>query len=193
MTNSFDRLRPHLCTEKKIRVERNRPSNQLLNGYLMGLSDTLGLMHCFDDFEPDGYTVFRVCDVTNIRSSAYERHWDRMLAEEGLLDGLRMVFDIRLEDMRTAIQSIDEQFQTMIVECEDEEDDIQDFYIGQLVSVNEPEIAFAHFDGLGCWEEGLATIMPDEITLIQFDTPYIQIFSKYLSGAPSVSPRDIDA
>jgi hypothetical protein len=49
-----NKLEKHLRTGKKIRLERRYPSNPNLNGYLLDVSDALGLMHCFDDFEPDG-------------------------------------------------------------------------------------------------------------------------------------------
>ncbi len=82
-----DQLLTHLGTGKSLRVETRCTSNETLNGFLLGLSEQLGLMHCFHDFMPDGFTVFRLTDVMSIRSNEYERHWDRMLAGEGLLDG----------------------------------------------------------------------------------------------------------
>ena len=185
MSDPYHQLRPHLNTQKKIRIQRDRPSNQLLNGYLLALSDVLGVMHCFHDFMPDGYSLFRLTDVVSLRSSEYERHWDRMLLGEGLLGGLQRQMVIDLAGIKTAIQSIDEQFRLMIVECEEEEENLQDFYIGQLESATEAALMFHHFDGLGQWAEEPAEISLKEITLVQFDTPYIRHFSKYLHGRPN--------
>lgn len=172
----------YLKTRKKIQVERRYPSNPRLNGYLLELSDSLGLMHCFDDFEPDGYTVFRVEDVTEVRSGQYERHWEQMLAGEGLLGGLNVDLRMDLTSMQSAIESIDREYGRLIIECEDREEDVEDFYIGQVVSVGKDVVQFDHFDGLGKWEKSTASIPLDEITLLQFETPYIHRFWKYIDG-----------
>ena len=127
-------LAPHVGTKQKICVERSFPSNPRLNGYLLALSADLGLMHCFDDFEPDGYTLFRLADVLEVCSDERERHWDRMLTAEGLLDGLNLTAEIDLSSLRAAIESIDRHYHRMIIECEMEGEDDEDFYIGTLVS-----------------------------------------------------------
>jgi len=177
-----NKLEKHLKTRKKIRLERRYPSNRNLNGYLLDISDVLGLMHCFDDFEPDGYTVFRVNDVTDVRSGKYERHWDRMLAGEDLLDGLKFDLRIDLTSMQSAIESIARECERLIIECEDRNEDVEDFYIGQVVSIGGESVQFDHFDGLGRWEESAASIPLEEITLLQFETPYTHRFWKYVGG-----------
>jgi hypothetical protein len=189
MNIQFDELKSHLNTQRKIRVERNRPSNELLNGYLMALSETLGVMHCFHDFLPDGYSVFRLEDVVSLRSGEYERHWDRMLAGEGLLDGLKRQITIDLGSLKAAIQWIDKEFKLMTVQCEDNGNNRQDFYIGRIDSTTETALVFHHFDGLGQWAEEPAAISLDEITLVQFDTPYIKHFSKYVGGFSVAPPK----
>ena len=73
-------------------------------------------MHAFHDFMPDGYTVFRLEDVEGFRSGPHERHWENMLRAEGLLDGLDFAVQIDLSDMRSAIGSISERFEHLIIE-----------------------------------------------------------------------------
>jgi hypothetical protein len=183
-------IRKHVGTGKKIRLERPYPSNPRLNGYLLDVSNSLGLMHCFDDFEPDGYTVFRVDDVSDIRSDRHERHWDRMLKSEGLLGGLNLTAPIDITSIHKVIDSIARQYRRLIVECEERREDLEDFYIGQVASVDDDILRFDHFDGLGQWEKTTASIPLDEITLLQFETPYIQRFWKYLTGtAPNEVSR----
>ena len=190
----FEELLPYAGGKRKIRVERSLPGTPSLSGYLLGLTHELGLMHCFDDFEPDGYTLFRVAQVIDVRSNEYERHWERMLAGEGLLGGLNLAADIDLSGLRNGIESVDRHFHRMIVECEAEDEELDDFYIGKLVSIDNEELRFDHFDGVGHWESEAAVISLPTVTLVQFETPYIQRFWKYLesaapcdreSGAPS--------
>lgn len=185
----YEELKPHLNSRKKVRIERRRPSNPRLNGYLVGLSGRLGMMHCFDDFEPDGFTIFHLDDIEEVRSNEYERHWDHMLVAEGLLHGLDQVPPINLRSISTAAVSAAEQFGMLIVECEELDEDIQGFYIGKLVSADDDALAFDNFDALGCWNETTHRIEWNEITLIQVDSAYLKRFSRYLSGVPA-SQRD---
>lgn len=61
--------------------------------------------------------------------------------------------------------------------------------IGRIDSTTETALVFHHFDGLGQWEEEPAAISLDEITLVQFDTPYIKHFSKYVGGFSAALPK----
>lgn len=177
-----DQLQAHLGTGKTLRVETRCASQETLNGFLLGLSDQLGLMHCFHDFMPDGYTVFRLADVTSIRSNEYERHMDRMLEGERLLDGLHQDLHVDLKSILRAIETISHQFQVMIIEVEAPEEGCEEFYIGQAVSWDVDMVQFDDFDALGQWASESSMITPDEIAFIHFDTPYIKTFCKYLNG-----------
>ena len=109
---------------------------------------------------------------------------DRMLAAEDLLDGLAMDLDIDLSSMKAAIESASLQFEYLIVECEYPGGDSEDFYIGRMASIDDDMLQFDRFDALGQWEETSASIPISSITLVQFNTPYILKFSKYLKGVP---------
>ncbi len=179
-------VREYIGTGKKIRVERSIPCCPQLNGYLLDASKTLGLMHCFHDFMPDGFAVFRLADVTGVRSGKHERLWDRMLAGEGLLTALSNPPRVDLCNLKTTIDSIRNHYQGIIIESEDPDEDTEDFYIGSVLSTNGNEVRLQHFDALGVWKITPEVIPYNDITLIQFDTPYINRFWKYLAG-PSPS------
>ena len=177
-------LLQYVGTKQQVRVSRHTPCEPLLNGFLLDSSASLVLMHVFHDFMPDGYTVFRVEDVERFRSGPYERHWENMLRAEELLKGLDFADKLDLSSMRSAIESISERFEHLIIECEDDDEDVQDYYIGSLVSADFDCITFRHFDGYGYWEAEPSKIDINEITKVQFDTPYIRVFSKYLRCGP---------
>jgi hypothetical protein len=185
MSVALEELRQHVGSRKKVYIERSRPSCPRLNGYLVALSTTWGILHAFDDFEPDGYTIFRADDVLSVRSGHYERHWDRMLAAEGLLGGLDREIAVDLTDVRSAITSVGAAFGRMIIQCEDADSDLEDFYIGTVVLVDGDSLLFDYFDALGVWASEPAEIALDEITLLQVETPYLQRFWRY-TGVPPV-------
>ena len=151
------------------------------------------VMHAFCDFVPDGYTVFRLEDVEGVRCGPHEHYWEHVLRAEELLGGLGFPATIDLSSMRSAIESISERFEHLIVECEDDDEDVQDFYIGSLVSADFDSITFRHFDGYGYWEAEPAKIDIDDVTKVQFDTPNVSVFSKHLrSGLRPASLGDDD-
>ena len=175
-------LRSLVDTWKKVRLTRGFPSEALHNGFVLALGREWVLLQQFHDFYPEGYTALRVRDVTDVRSGEYERHWERMLAAEGLLDRITAAGDVPLDDTPQLLKALHQRGRNVIVECEDPDEDVEDFYIGQILSVDEDSMCFANFDGLGRWDDTPHTIPFVEITKVQFETPYVQTFSKYLEG-----------
>jgi hypothetical protein len=174
-----DALRIHVGTRPTVTITRRTPCGQRLHGYLLDLSETLGLIHVFADFDPYGYVVFRVQDVVEVRSGPHELWWHHMLSAENLLGGLDSPPHLDLSSMRSAIESIARHCAHMIIECEDDDEDVEDFYIGSRIRTEHDKVVFRHFDDLGCWSRKAAAIAIDDITKVQFETPYIKVFSKY--------------
>jgi len=175
-------------TWKKVRLTRGFASEPLHNGFVLALGREWVLLQQFHDFYPEGYTAVRVRDITDVRSGEYERHWERMLAGEGQFDRITDPGDVPLDNIPQLLQELQRRGQNVIVECEDPDEDIEDFYIGQILSVDEESVCFANFDGLGRWDEAPDTIPFGEITKVQFETPYVQTFSKYLEGPYLITP-----
>lgn len=176
--------------QQKVRVKRSLGGHQTVNGYVMMQSNDLVLMHCFHDFMPDGYSIFRKDSVESVRSSEYERHWERMLASEQLLRGLEKNLDVDVSSMQTAIMSIQARYGGMTIECEELDSDDEDFYIGEAVEVKDGVLLFDSFDALGHWSETTDEVPVSEITFLQFATPYEQTFRKYVVGVPAAKRAD---
>ncbi|MRG91019.1 hypothetical protein [Polyangium spumosum] len=168
-----------------IRLERRLSGEPSLHGYLLGLGSELGLIHCFDDFEPDGYTLFRVEDVLAYERGPHEEHWDRMLTGEGLLGGLRLPFEVDLRGFPAALRSIQMHYADVIIECEDEGDSDGDFYLGRLLEIGEDTVLLHYVDALGRWDEAPTMIPVQRITKVQFDTPYLRRFMRYTAPFPT--------
>lgn len=173
-------LQQHVGSRRQVRIERNRPSEPLLSGYVLTMQGDLILMHPFDDFEPDGYTIIRRQDIVGLRSNEYERLWDNMLEGEGLLNGLDRPPVIDLSSIQAAITSAASRYRFLAIECEDEHERLQDFYFAELLEVTSDAVHLRCVDGLARWEDEVAVVPTDEITKVQFDTPYLNRFAKYI-------------
>lgn len=175
-------LQHHVGSRRMVRIERNRPSEPLLNGYVLAHRDGLVLMHPFDDFEPGGYAIIREEDIVSLRSDERERLWDRMLEGEGLLGGLDAPPTIDLSSMWAAITSAASIFPFLAIQCEDEHEPIQDFYFAELIEAAKNAVRLRHVDGLAKWYSDIAIVPTHEITKVEFDTPYLKRFAKYVHG-----------
>ena len=176
-----DELRKYVGRTQKVRLSRQTPCAPSLNGFILALGEVWLLLWQFHDFYPDGFTLIRVDGICECRCGKYEEFWTNMLQEEQIVHELPdPKIDISSEQtILTCLQKTQENF---IVESEDPDDDTEDFYLGRAVRIQKSGIKFASFDGLGKWGAKLHSIGYDEITRIQFDTPYANSFSRYTDG-----------
>jgi hypothetical protein len=92
---------------------------------------------------------------------------------------------VGLDSTAQLLTSLQGRGRNLIVECEDPEDEDDDvFLIGQILGVSETSLSFTHFDSLGRWDDAPRTIPLEDITQVQFETPYVRIFSRYLENPP---------
>lgn len=172
-------LREHAGTRRKVRIERNRPCHRMLYGYVIDAANGLALVHPFDDFQPDGYAIIREEDIVAVRQGDHEAFWDRVLAAEGLLGGLDDPPKIDLRSMADAIADAASRYPFLIIECEDEDEDIRDFYFAKVTAVTPTHVRLRCVDGLARWEDPEPVPLQD-ITMVQIATPYVTRFAKYV-------------
>ena len=164
-----------------ISVERSFPGLHNINGFIHGASDSLVLIQQLNDFLWDGYSIIRVSDIVECCSDKQERFFEKVLAAEGLLDQRRYDKAISLQDIRSALSNFKDSGEKLIIECESIHSvDDDEFHIGQISDLDKDSVWILEFNAEGEWEQDATDISIDRITRIQFDTPYIRIFSKYL-------------
>lgn len=174
-------LRKFSGTLQKLRINRRSPCEPCSNGFVLDANDDWLIVWQFHDFLPDGFTLIRVDGVTDIRFSDYERHWMKMLYDEGIATSLP-ASRVQLGNIQSMLAQLKAMQENFIIQCEDDEEDIEDFYVGRLITLDEAGCQFASFDALGNWDSELDCIPYDEITRIQWNTPYSTTFSKHLNG-----------
>lgn len=178
----MERLQPFVGSGKKVRLTRAIPHEAWHNGFVFALGQEWVLLQQLHDFYVEGYTTIRLADISDIRSGEHERYWERILAGEGILDQIRPPCDVPLDDVASLLEFFQQRGDNVIVECEDRDENLEDFYIGRILSVDNESISFANFDTLGRWDDDPHTVSLQEISKVQFDTPYLKTFSKYLEG-----------
>jgi hypothetical protein len=167
---------------RKARLTRARPEEPLKNGFIVAVSPVLTALAQFHDFYPDGYAVVLTGDITAVRSGEYERHWERMFSAERIAVEGEPLRGLPLDDLPALLAGLATWEENVIVQCEDAEERVEDFYIGRIIRVGDGAVAFSNFDGLGRWDPEPTEIEVGDITQVQLRTPYAQTFSKYLEG-----------
>ena len=181
MGQARDRLSKLVGQPKKSRLTRAYPGEPTHNGFVLGIGRDLVLLHQFHDFYPEGFAALRIADIRRVRSGEHERFWEGMFRGEGLMERVGIAYEVPLDDFRSLLTALRRRNQHVIVECEDlKTADHDDFFIGRVVSVGEESAAILNFDSLGRWDEEPCVVTYDDITKVQFDTPYINIISRYL-------------
>lgn len=185
------RLTESVGTRKKVKITRPYLGEQNCYGFVLGMSKKWVLLHDFFDFTPMGYTAIRIADISSCRSGKYERKWEQMLAAEGILDRVGINYEIDLDSTHSLLESLQRRGQNIVVECECEDDSDNDaFFIGQITKLEKRFIRLRHFDATGNWEKGVYRIPFHAITKIEFDTPYVNTFSKYLNSTAPASASE---
>jgi len=178
------RLDAYKGTLKKIRIERPYPGATYINGFVHDVSDTLVLIQQFHDFYCEGYTIIRIPDIVNIRSDEYERFFEVIMKGEGLLDLVAYTINVPLFNITSSLSYFSKTKEHIIIECESVTNDNQDrFYLGKVSEIEGTTVWFVEINPLGTFEHEEIGISLEEISRIQFDTPYINIFSKYIGRA----------
>jgi hypothetical protein len=165
---------------KKVRIMRRFPGDPRHDGFVLGVGGSLVLLHQLHDFSPDGYTILRIEDVLSVRHGKHEIFSERVLKGEGILDRVSIPYEVPLDDLRSLLKSLSRRKLHVILECEKPDPEESDFFIGRLISVGKRAVSLLYFNSEGRWSEAPDSISYDVITKIQFDTPYINIMSKYL-------------
>jgi hypothetical protein len=166
---------------KKVQLTRLFPGDPTHYGLVLRVGAEWVVIAVFHDFYPEGYTACRIRDVVEVHSGKREQFWAKMLAAEGLLDRIADPGDVGLDSTRALLSTLQARGRNIIVECEDPDDDEDDvFLIGQILDVTVTSLSFTHFDSLGRWDDAPRTIPLEDITQVQFESPYVEIFSRHL-------------
>jgi len=178
----FEELRALAGTEQNVQLTRARPPEPLKNGFVIAASPELVLLSQFQGFNPDGYAVILTSDITEVRSGEYERHWERMFRGEKIPVAVGLPRQPPLENFSVLLTALAEWDENVVLQCEDAEEDIQDYYIGRVLGVDGDTVLFSNFDALGHWDVEPDVIDLHDVTQVELRTPYMLTFSKYLDG-----------
>ena len=170
---------------RKVLLIRDYPHEPILKGYLLRMSETLLLLHQFHDFYPEGYAALLRSDVRKARSGQDERFWHCMLAGEGIFRRVGISYEVPLDDFPGLLRYLRDQGRLVTVDCESVDSPAEDAsYFGRIIALDESSVTLKEFSVRGRWWEEPSVVPFSAITKVQFDTPYLNTYARYLEPFP---------
>ena len=148
------------------------------NGFIVDYSDNFVLLQETDDFEVDGYVAFPTEAISEILYSNNDKYFDKIMHLEGIVDKIENKHQIDLTSWATILNSIKKLGFNVIVKNEDPED--KTFDIGPITKLTKLSVYVRYFNAKGILDKEATKINWNLITIVKFDTNYINIFSRHL-------------
>lgn len=172
------RLEQHRKDGQAIEIRRAPLNPYSTVAFVIALGNDLVLLHVVTDFDPDGFQIVRIEDITSIEYRGFEKFHERVLRAEGLINDIRPPFKMDLSDWKSAIGAIKDHSRIVIIEDEDPDDEL--FLIGKAKRLNSQTLSIRQFDAAGRWELNDRIVPYSRISAVTFDDRYSNLYGKYV-------------
>jgi hypothetical protein len=175
-----EKLKYHRDMKKYTRVRREVATDVFEDsrGYVIDFSKDFILMQNTDNFDVDGYSIFPVKSIAEVRFTNNEKYYDRIMHAEGLKSKVVREHKIDLTSWTSIFRSIKTLGLNVIIENEDPQD--ESFDIGPITKATKTAVYVRYFDAQGYLDKEPTKIAFDLITITKFNERYTNIFSKHL-------------
>ena len=186
MQRSVEKRLAFLANAKRIvTIVRDLPGEPYEYGFVLGVGH-LVLLNQFHDFYSEGLAAIRLDEIASVRCGKSERFFTDIILKEGLKQDYPNACEIDLSSAHLFIKSLRSQYDSVILECESRVWAAEDeFYLGRVLKVDEGRTVLRCIDSSGTWDPEPITVDHQDLTKIQFDTPYINLISRHMKGAGS--------
>ncbi len=131
------------------------------------------------DFDFRGYHIGKFSNVNTVDVRTSGDRLFEIIKAEGLSKYLD-VPDVDLSGWKTVFESLQKWGGYIIVKNEKDYDSEYSFVIGKIIKVTSKSVTMKNVNCDGVWEEDLYHIPFSKITTVEFNTPYCNVFSKYI-------------
>ncbi len=161
-----------------VTVVRRFEGAENVHGFLLGATTELLLLHELTEFHIDGFRVLPRRDVEVASHAKAQRYRAAILRAERQTPDASILSAVDLTGWDALLRSLKARARNVIVENERLESEW--FVIGEVLRVNKRSAAVRGFDALGRWDPEPTRVKYEEITSVQFENEYVNVFSKYL-------------
>jgi len=149
-----------------------------IGGYIVDYSDHFLVLQESDDFLLKGYKVVPIETIAKIRHNHIDEYYDNIMRWEKIWDTLNYTHQVDLSSWTSIFSDIRKLGFNVIIE--DQHPEEATFDIGPITKVTEQSVEIMYFNAEGVLNRSSTEFKWTDITLVNFDDRYINIFSKYL-------------
>ena len=162
-----------------VRLERPEAGTPFSHGIPIALSSNLVLLReiAADQFRPDGYGIYRLGDIADIRSDEHERFYERLLAAEGIESVPANLPDVDIRDWVAALGS--PYLASRLIGVEAEYLPEPEYWVGRLEQVDEVSVSLLCVGSTGEWDSDPLEIEIGDVSCAHFETRYLDVFERH--------------
>lgn len=147
------------------------------SGYILDHSDDFVVLQECEDFRALGFTILPISQIKKVQHKKSDAYYDKIMEWEGIKDEIFLHTTLDLTSWVSIFNIFKILKKPIIIECEGS--DIDAFNIGPVAKVNKKSVELLHFDAKGKIEKSPTEIRFEDISCVQFDERYIDVFYKY--------------
>jgi hypothetical protein len=162
-----------------VRIERPEIENPYSHGIPVAVNPNLVLLCeiAVDQFRPDGYGIYRLDDIADIRSDEHERFYERLLAAEGIDPLPADLPDIDVTNWVTAMAAPHLHDQLISVEAELLPE--PEYWVGILEQVDAESISLLCVSSTGEWDSDPIELEIGDVSCVQFGSRYLDVYARH--------------
>jgi hypothetical protein len=170
-------LLDHVKKKSLVSVRRGDIDGYGIQGFVVGVSETLMALEYVYDFQLDGIMVLRRSDITEVRRTATDEFLQVLMKRDGIEPGFQMPFPVLLNNWKTAIEQLSALHPLMILERE--LGPSPEFAIGRLLKATTLQVEFQTFSGTGRWATKPDRLKYAQLTCLQVNTRYLGSYQRH--------------
>ena len=163
--------------DKVVNYERKNYPDERSNIFILSYGEKLLLGVNEEDFLTNGLTIFEYNNKDCLKPVG--ELYRKILDKEEVFKTTKHP-SIELDCWKSVIEYFYKKDEIIIIENEDIEEDLSEFAIGKVLSMDKESFEFTYFDVEGIWNDDIYVISYESITKITARDRYINKFAKYI-------------
>lgn len=178
----LEKIEYHQRKKHCVNLEREKDSFKGSScGFILDFSQDFVLLQTVDEFRVEGYQVIPTYTISRVRFDRSDKFRDKILGWEKQKENVGIANKIDLASWSSVFKSIKKTGCFVTVEGEALiRDDISYVTLGQIKRIEKKEIVIQFISGYGYLIEPFDRIAYDDITLVDFNSRYLDMYKKYL-------------
>jgi hypothetical protein len=168
-----------------VAVTRRFPGDATHSGFVRELDGELVVVEKFHDFYSEGFSLLRIDDIDAVRNRPGDELFARIIEGDGLSRKDRLENICRGDDLGGALARIQARYGLVALHCETGDPNEDEYILGELSGVTDDDALIWVLGPDATWEPELDSIALDDITQVEFATPYAEILARYAPPSPS--------